>query len=83
MILDNPHICPSVQISAPAPKVCKVPRVKALLAEFSVIFSEKFSTVTPKHGISHDIETRAGPFTCWPWHLALEKLDAVKKEFLA
>ena len=72
-----------MQISAPAPKVCKVNRVKALLAEFSDIFSEKFSTMTPKHGVSHDIETRAGPFTCWPRCLALEKLDAVKKEVLA
>ena len=39
--------------------------------------------MTLKHGVSDDIETTAGPFTCQIWRLAPEKLNTVKKEFLA
>ena len=77
----NPHVPPSFTVSIPTLKLAVVNHVKAFLSEFSDTFSERFSSVTPKHGITYDIVTTVGPFTCCPCHLSPEKLDAASRSF--
>ena len=74
----NPLVPPSVTMYIPTLKLAVVNGVQTLLNEFSDIFSECFSSMTPKNGVTHDIVTMAGPFTCCQRCLSPEKLEAVK-----